>query len=108
MLDPNTFSKCSEFYIIEKVVEVVASIGGNNHTFRIEGLFMSITGRYLSRAYRQEHVTVQPTYPRTHGQHDRKPEEMRIWVDYSLPWTDGDSADSVIHQSLRWLEERCD
>jgi len=108
MIAPASYEACSEAYIVEKTVEVVAKIGGEMQTIRIEALHDLRDGYYSTRAYRQEHVTLQPTYPRTGGKYDRSPEEFRVWVRYDLPWTHHDEAEGALSQALRFLGERCD
>jgi hypothetical protein len=105
MQTPERFSFCSEFCVVAKVVEVVVNLGGANRTVRIEALdrFYSTQPSYSTRAYIQESVTVQPTYPQSNGRFERKPESMRVWVPYDLPWTDRDSADGAIEQALGFL-----
>ncbi len=90
-------------YFIEKTVDVTAEIAGEEKRIRIEAVRHQ-DGRFSTRAYIHEFVTVQPTYPQTGENFDRKPTDFGVWVDYSeLPWTDGNSADSVIRQALGFL-----
>lgn len=58
MLDPKNFPSCSEFYIVEKVVEVVVLIGGEPRQIRIEAL-RDESGKYSTRGYIQDHVKLQ-------------------------------------------------
>ena len=89
---------CSEAYAVEQAIEVVVIIGEEPGTIRIDALHDLKTGRYSTRAYREEHVTLQPTYPQSGEKFVRHPEEMRIWVDFDLPWTDRDTAEGAIRQ----------
>ena len=107
MIAPASYEACSEAYIVEKTVEVVAKIRGEMQTIRIEALRDLRDGHYSTRAYRQEHVTLQPTYPRTGGKYDRSPEEFRVWVGYDLPGTQDYEAEGALSQALRFLGERC-
>jgi len=107
MITDQNIEFCDEFYVVEKSVEVVVKIAGEPQTIRIEALLSLPTGKYCTRAYLQEYATLQPTFPQTGGKLDRKPEDMRIWVDYSLPSTDRESADEAINQVLGFLRERC-
>lgn len=107
MITRTNIDFCSEFYVVEKTVEVVVQILGESQTIRIEALQSLPQGKYSTRAYIQEHVTVQPTYPQTGSKFDRKPESVRVWVDYDLPWTNRESADEALHQALGFLSERC-
>lgn len=106
MISKQNYEYCSEFYIVEKKIEVVVTIGGDPQSIRIEALHDPNSHRYSTRAYIQEHITVQPTYPQTNGNYNRKPKEMIIWRDYDLPWTDSDSADGALTRVLGFLEER--
>jgi len=107
MIAEINYQSCSEAYIVEKTVEIVAEIAEENQTIRIEALRDLRSGRYCTRAYRQEHVTLQPTHPITGGKHDRPLTRFRVWVDYSLPWIDREDADGALSQALSFLNERC-
>ena len=106
---PSIYSEiCSEAYVVEKTVEVVVQLAGKPETIRIEVLRDLRDEHYCTRAYRQEFVTLQPTYPQTKQKFDWIPEKFLVWVDYSLPLTHRDEADKAISQALRYLAERCD
>lgn len=107
MINNSNIEFCDEFYVIEKTVEVVVQISGESQAIRIEALQSLPQRKYSTRAYIQEHLTVQPTYPQTGSKFDRKLENVRIWVDYDLPWTDRESADEALYQALGFLKERC-
>lgn len=107
MIVKSTYDACSEAYIVEKTVEVVAQIGEENETIRIEALRDLRDGHYSARAYRREHVTVQPTYPQTGAKYDRSPEVFQVWVDYDLPWVHREDADGALSQALGFLSQRC-
>ena len=107
MINNSNIDFCDKFYVIEKTVEVVVQISGESQTIRIEALQSLPQGNYSTRAYIQEHLTVQPTYPQTGSRFDRVPEDVRIWVDYDLPWTSREGADAAIIQALSFLRERC-
>jgi len=107
MLEASKHDFCSEFYLIEKSVEVVVHIHGESETLRIEALRDLRDGHYCTRSFIQEHLTIQSTYPQSNGNFGRKPEEFRVWVSYDLPWIDRDSADGAIEQALGFLSEHC-
>lgn len=107
MYNPNTHKFCSEFYTIEKSIEVVVTIKGEDERIRIDALRDETTGKFCTISYIQEHFTLQQTYPQDNGVSCRSPEDYRVWVSYDLPWTDGDTADKVLNRALSFLEERC-
>ena len=107
MCDKKTHTFCSEFYTVEKSIEVVVTIQGQGTRIRIDSLRDGETGNYSTRAYIAMHLTLQPTYPQTSGSFDSNPRDFRIWVDYDLPWTHRDSADAALGQALGFLGERC-
>jgi len=107
MIPPSSYESCSEAYVIEKTVEVVIRIGEQSQTVRIEALHNLRNGHFSTRAYIEEDVTVQPTYPQTNGNCDSPPKSYGVWVHYDLPWTDGDSADGVLSEALDFLSDRC-
>jgi hypothetical protein len=102
MLELEKYPKCSELYIVEKAIIVVANIGGVNRQLRIEAL--RTPGRkggdeFSTRGYIQESVVLQ-----TSDIPAPEPETMSVWVDYPLPWTARDSADGAIEQALQLME----
>ena len=110
MINSSNIDFCKEFYVVEKVVEVVVQISGEPQTIRIEAIRSLPQGKYSTRAHIQENVTVQPTYPQTGSKFDHKLKDVCIWVNYDLPWTnrDGaDGADGALNQALGFLKERC-
>ncbi|MFT8246765.1 hypothetical protein [Roseomonas sp. BN140053] len=108
MLDPSAYDFCSEFYTVEKVIEVVVNIGGQARQIRIEALHgPSSTARYSTRAYIKEYLTVQPTYPQNSEGFVKKPESVSMWIAYDLPWTARSSADEALAQALGFLGECC-
>ena len=108
MLDEKNYEFCDEFYLVEKTVEVVLDIAGQSQSIRIEAKVALPSGIYSTSAYRQEHISAQPTYPQSNGKFDRTPTDMSIWVPYDLPWTSGSSADEVLRRALSFLRERSD
>ena len=107
MYDTERHAFCSEFYIVEKSIEVVVNIGGQSEQIRIDALRNGETEVYSTNAYIWRHVTLQPTYPQTEGTFDKEQEKTRVWADFDLPWTNRDSADAALGQALGFLRERC-
>jgi hypothetical protein len=107
MLDPSRYGFCSEFYVVEKAVEVVVEIAGTPETIRIEAHKRGNAQGYCTRSFIQRDITVQPTYPQENGCFSRKPESITVWVTYDLPWTDRETADAALAQALSFLGERC-
>jgi hypothetical protein len=108
MLNPADYGFCSEFYIVEKSIEVVVSLGGEDRRIRIDALQAHGANiEYSTIAYIQENFTLQPTFPSTSSGFSRKPEAVTVWVNYALPWTNGTSADGVLQQALSFLGDRC-
>ncbi len=106
MYDKAVHSFCSEFYTVAKSIEVVVKLRGGPSRIRIDALRSEIEGRFSTKAYIEESLTLQPTYPQTSGSFQRKPEEFRVWVDYDLPWVDSDSADGALRRAVGFLAER--
>jgi hypothetical protein len=94
MLDPEKFPSCSEFYVVEKVIEVVVTIGVEAKQIRIEALKDQKSGKYSTRGYIQDHVKLEYRDVVT---------ETTIWVPYDLPWTHRDTADGALSQALGFL-----
>jgi len=107
MLTANHHDFCSEFYIVEKVIQVVATIGSEDRSIKIEALFDPVSGDYSTAAYLKEDFTLQPTYPQNGDGFTRERESVQLWVGYTdFPWTSGKSADDVLASALSFLRER--
>lgn len=104
MINPNSYSKCSEFYVVAKTVEFVKRHGDEDRQFRIDALHDPKAGKFSTAVYVKESFTLQPTYPQTNGKFDRKPENVRLWIAYdNVGWTDRDTAEQAIEQALGFL-----
>jgi hypothetical protein len=93
------YPKCSELYVVEKAVIVVANIGGAERQLRIEALRSSgPESRFSTRGYIEESIDLhQSDIPAP------RPQPMSVWVEYPLPWTDRDSAVGAIEQALQLM-----
>ncbi|MEO5690102.1 MAG: hypothetical protein ABIR54_22305 [Burkholderiaceae bacterium] len=104
MINPSSYSACSEFYEVAKSVEFVRPYGGEDRRFRIDALLNLADGSFSTSAYLEESVTLQPSFPQSNGAFDRKPEAFRVWVAFSnIGWTNRTSADDAINQALGML-----
>ena len=103
MLNPKDYSFCTEFYIVEKSVEVVVTVAGEARRIRIDAL-RDHAAKYSTRSYIREDIKAQLTYQREHGGDQ---ESVSVWIDYDLPWTSRISADEALSQALHFLSERC-
>lgn len=106
MLDSSRYNFCSEFYFVEKSVEVVVEIADEPQKIRIEA-HKGKSGSYCTRSFIQKDITVQLTCPQESGRFARKPESISVWANYDLPWTDHDSPDAALAQALGFLADRC-
>ena len=94
---------CSEFYTVEKSIEVVADQSGRSLTVRINALRDEKTGDYSTRAYIQKDVVLKPAFD-----DDVQDIHSTVWVAWiEFPWTCRDSADGALGQALSFLRERC-
>jgi hypothetical protein len=92
---------CSEFYFVDRTVEVVTTLRGEFNRVRIDVLFDGVTD-YSIAAYFLEDIDVQPTYPGGAPVAHRQ-----VWVRWSdFPWTNMPSADAALGQALGFLRER--
>lgn len=102
--EKNQFPFLSEFYRVEKIVEGVFTGAKHDEAteFRIEALLNVRSGKYLTRAYTRVSLPITApgeTIPDTHF----------IWASYNgFPWTDGDSADDVIHDAMNFIRQWCE
>ncbi len=102
-----------EVYEIVQTVDVVAALkpNGDVSTIRIEVLrdALNPSGEFSTRAYLQEDVMLQPTYPQDGDGFQRRAESMTIWVVWvDFPWTNRDTADGALQQALGWLRDHCE
>lgn len=105
MYDKQLHNFCSEFYTVEKSVEVVAKIRGEDTRIRIDVLKDNKNGSFSTKVYREEYLNVQQSYPE--DENDGQ-EESQVWIAWTdFPWTDRDSAEGALQQALSFLEERC-
>ena len=96
MLVPLDYPFCSEMYIVEKTIHIVARIAGHDRHIRIEALHNPTSPTaYSTRSYINERVT-----------NDRG-EQTGTWVDYDLPLASGSTADEVLTKALWILGKRC-
>lgn len=107
MYNPQLHAFCSEFYIVEKTIEVVVPIRGQDERIRIDALQSLPSGDYSTRAYIEDEFTLQPTLPQENGQFVRNLESHRFWVNYYLPWVKDSSADAALCRALAFLKESC-
>lgn len=104
MINPSSYSSCSEFYEVALSVEFVKPYGGEDRMFKIEALFNRTNGSYSTSAYIKEHVTLQPSYPVVNGSFTSKPTDYTIWVAFhNIGWTDRESAEAAIEQAIGFL-----
>ncbi len=107
MLDATRYPFCSEFYIVEKSIEVVVEIQGTTRRIRIDALHdLMSPDVFKTAAYIEERITVQPTFPQTDEEFDREPESFTVWVSYDLPWVQTNSAEGALARALAFLSER--
>ena len=103
MFDPKLHDFCSEFFTVEKSIELVLRIRDEERRIRIDALRNAPDGRFSTKAYIEEDLTAQPTYPKTGDSFNRRPENMRVWISFHLPWTNRDSAEEALQQALGFL-----
>lgn len=88
----------TEFYVVEKTVELVVTMRGQSQRLRIEALRRS-DGVYSVSAYIRRRLASE-AFPG----HDGDLIGLDVWASYDLPWTRRDSADDAIQQGLSFLE----
>lgn len=104
MINPSSYSSCTEFYEVAKSVELVKQYGGEDRNFRIDALFDPKSGRYSTAAYIRENVTLQPSFPVANGKFASPAIDYSIWVVFNnVGWTDRHTAEAAIEQALCFL-----
>jgi hypothetical protein len=104
MINPMSYSTCSEFYEVSLSVQFVRTYAGVDRSFRLEALRNPQTGKYSTSAYIRENVTLQPTYPATNGKFGSAPTSYSIWAQFTnIGWTNRDSAEAAIEQAMGFL-----
>jgi len=90
MYDPDMHGFCHEFYTVEKTIEIVLMIGGEDRELRIQAMKNEIASSYTTSAYIKEIISENP--------------RITVWASYvQLPWTKADSADAALQQALGYL-----
>jgi len=97
-------SKFSEVYEVERTIEVVATLGGQNERIRIDALRDYSTGTYSTRAYIAYDAALLNSYAAKAGK--TATDDHEIWVLYDLPWTNRTNANDALVQALSFLDER--
>lgn len=105
MLKKESYSFCSEVYVVEKSLEVVVEIGEETKCVKINALHELCSDHYKTNAYIKEDITVQKTHPKKNGKYERKPESVEVWISYKLPWICENSADEALTKALIFLED---
>ena len=92
----------------EVYAERNAEIVYERNTYRIEVLkcYSNPNTPYVVRYWVQEHVNVQPSYPRLEGQYERTPEDIEIWKTADLPWVVANDPDSALSKAFIFFEEK--
>lgn len=104
MINPSSYSTCSEFYEVAMSVQFVRPYGGKDRRFRINALHDPQTGKYSTSAYIKEDVTLQPSFPVVNGKFESTPKSYSLWVAFTnIGWTHQDSAEAAIEQALGFL-----
>jgi hypothetical protein len=97
MLNPSNVDFCSEYYLVEKAIEVMTKIEGVDRKFRIEALHgPESVIPYTTRCYIRMEIAV----PQSNA------EPISVWAHYDLPSTAKHSADQALEQALGFLRER--
>ena len=102
MLDANKFDYVSEIYTVEKTIEIEAQVHGVSERIRIHALSRDFDSRvrYSTTAEIEVPVTIHPCYGPDGSEDTAAPREANVWVDYDIPWTDGETADDVLNQAM--------
>lgn len=109
MYNKEMHSFCSEFYTLAQSVTIVMKWQVEATTIRVDVLKKETADKpkYVSRAFRQEEVTLQPSYPEENGKLTSKPTRYEVWVTHETPWVDGSTAEQALSQTLGFLREQC-
>ena len=109
MYNKEMHSFCSEFYTLAQSVTIVMKWQGDETTIRIDVLKDETADKpeYVSHAFRQENVTLQPSYPEENGKFMSKPTRYEVWVSHETPWVNCSTAEQALGQTLGFLREQC-
>jgi len=99
----SNYDFCSEFYIVEKIIELVTKIGDMTKHMRIEILHDIRNEQYHAISYYMEFIKIQPRL--TENENDI--ESKWVWLfDDNFPSMQDDNADILISRVLGELELR--
>ncbi len=96
MLEIEKFKFCSEFYTIEKSIEVVI----NHRIFRLDAMKNEHTKKYSVNAYEYESFTLQLSHTKT------QPNNYNLLCRYDLSSFIEDSADDALRTALFFLNTK--
>jgi hypothetical protein len=102
------FTKLREFYVVGRVVEVMAPLRGFHGTslLRLEVLRAAQESGYEVAVYRQATVPALPPI-QTAAEAPLPPQEVRVWVVYDLIASDRPTPEAALEQALGFLQMRC-
>ena len=108
MVDESVVDFASEAYQVVEALEVEAMLNGEPRRFRIEAhrvlKCQAKIGPYVTVAYTEEVVSMQPAYPMVRDEYESEPRDMTVWVRYDrLPDTNEKSAEDAMRRALGWL-----
>jgi hypothetical protein len=95
MLTSANFPFVSEFYVIDKSIQVVVFIKGEYRTIRIDALHRF--GKDLGEKYYSARAWILVN-----------PGDFELFVSYELPSVNGNSSDDVLALALSFIKERCE
>ena len=103
MLDPLHTGFCSEYYEVEKTIEVVVSLWGEERFMRFDALLSrDLRPAYSAAAYLREDVTLTRSQPGA----SQVSFATAVWVRFpGFPSTARDSADEALAQALSFLRD---
>jgi hypothetical protein len=93
MFDTNKYDFCSEFYTIEKSIEVVIA----RQKYRLDVIKNEDTNKFSVNAYIRE------LFELTSGYSHREPNSYFLWRSYNLSTIETDSADTSLNLALTFL-----
>jgi hypothetical protein len=106
MLDPAVHLGCTEFYVVEKSVEVHLRRGTVPVTYRVEALRdlkTSAARCYNAKAYREISIFAEFEYYGPNGGKERESRGEIIWVQHPIQDVLMDTADAAITQAIGFL-----
>jgi hypothetical protein len=96
------------FTEIYEIVRSIQVVGKDRETYKIDILWdLREDTVYQARFSVMESYTIQPTYPQSYGEYEKKPRAVNVWIRlFNMASVSADTPEKALEQALFFLSER--